>query len=698
MSIVLDKPKVHNIAQEIRETGIDTEEYTTRLELLYEVAQKAGSYPEVLRLIEEILGVTQRILQASGAALLLIDEGKGELCFQAAGDKATNTLRHVRLDLESGIVGWVARHGVAVVASDVCEDKRFNKDIDEFSGLVAKSIIVAPLVRGQKVIAVLEVLNKADGSEFSERDLAFLTGFASTEALILLVSMAATAIHNIKLRQAELNNHKRTVETLVAATDVKDPYACGHSQRVREYTLLAANSLSLSPEELQVIEFGALLHDIGKIGVDDCILRKPTSLTNEEWYVMRKHSLIGANIVGEIPFLEKAKGIVLSHHEWYNGTGYPEGRKGEDIPLGARLVAVADAFDTMITDHSYRAALSVDEAIGELVRGSGSQFCPVAVKAFISAFKKQREELEKDEAERAAEEEAEKARKAEEATALRNEGKALVRLGKEEEALEVFVKAIELDPRNAASWRSKGVALGRLGRDEEALKAFVKAVELDPANAEAWRNRGTALVRLGRDKEALQDFLKAIELNPEYATTWVSKVTALFGLGRDEEARKVREAKKLVKREADLVAKGRSKRGAEELREARGTEKPVKEKANTAAAEEARGEVGEARKVKSTGTSIHHIGSELYGGDVQLAIRSSASFEQVNQFRQCLRAVEDLRIVLDSWSEDAGILIVVSLQKTMPLGTILRRMSIVEQVYQEGKNIVVELNTTVKYS
>ncbi len=661
MSTVLDRIRNQKKSREIGETNIDAEEYATRLGLLYEVAQKASSYSEVLKLIEEILGVTQRILQASAVSLLLIDEERGELCFQAADGRVENKLGQRELELDSGIVGWVARRGMPVIVNNVSRDEHFNKDIDEFFGLVAKSIIAVPLVRGQKVIGVLEVLNKADGSVFEEPDLAVLTGFASTEALILLVSMAATAIHNIELRQAELNGHKRTVETLVAATDIKDPYACGHSQRVREYTLLAAGSLSFSPEELQIIEFGALLHDIGKIGIDDCILRKPTSLTNEEWYVMRKHSLIGANIVGEIPFLEKARDIVLYHHEWYNGTGYPEGIKGENIPMGARLVAVADAFDTITTEHSYRAALSEDEAVDELIRGSGTQFCPVAVQAFVSAFRKQRGESE-GEAEPPAAEEA--TREAEE-----------VRGDKEAEY--------------EADWGSKGASLVRLGRDEEALAAFLMAIDLDPRDAAAWRNKGTALVRLGREKEALKAFFTAIDLEPEYAADWRNKVTALVKLGRGKGDRKVKDAEKLVKREAARAVKDKAKREAEGDRKAKGIEKPAKKGAERAPEDEAKRETEEAGKAKDSGTPIHDI-SELYEGNVQLAIKSSVGFDRVNQFRKYLRATENLRIALDSWSENEGIIIVVSLQKPVPLFSLLSQMPVVEQVYKESKkNIVV---------
>ncbi len=698
MSIVLDKTGYQKNSQENGETSIDAEEYATRLGLLYEVAQKASSYSEVLKLIEEILGVTQRILQASAVSLLLIDEERGELCFQAADGRVENKLGQRELDLDSGIVGWVARHGTPVVVNDVSGDEHFNKDIDEFFGLVAKSIIAVPLVRGQKAIGVLEVLNKADGSVFEEPDLAVLTGFASTEALILLVSMAATAIHNIELRQAELDGHKRTVETLVAATDIKDPYACGHSQRVREYTLLAAGSLSFSPEELRIIEFGALLHDIGKIGIDDCILRKPTSLTNEEWYVMRKHSLIGANIVGEIPFLEKAKDIVLSHHEWYNGTGYPEGIKGENIPMGARLVAVADAFDTMTTEHSYRAALSEDEAVDELVRGSGTQFCPVAVKAFVSALRKQREESKKETEPPAAEEatgEAEEAweyKEAEYVTDWKSRGASLRRLGRDEEALEAFLKAIELDPRDAAAWRGKGTSLGRLGRDEEALEAFLEATELDPKDAASWRNKGTALARLGRDKEALQAFFRAIDLEPKYADTWRHKVTGLVRLGRGKGDRKVKDAERLMKMEAARAAKDKAKREAEGDRKARGTGKPAKKEAERVPEDEAKRETEGDGKARGNGTPIHDI-LELYEGNVQLAIKSSAGFDQVNQFRKYLRAVENLRIAMDSWSENEDIMIVVSLQEPMPLFSILSQMPVVEEVYKESKKIIVVLRT-----
>ena len=387
MSTTLDETRGGYQAQET--ANIEADEYTERLELLSEVGEKVSSASEVSELLDEILSINQRLLRVSAASVFLIDQEKGELHVQAAGGQSASALKQIRLKLNSGIVGWVAYHGEPLIINDVNSDERFNKDMDRVTGFITKSILAVPIIRGRKVIGVLEVLNKIDGRAFEDQDLRVLTGLASTEALVLLVSMAAVAKTNSKLSQTALDSCKSTVETLVTAADAREPYAWGHSQRVRKYTLLAAAAFSFPPEELRIIEFGGLLHDIGKIGISESILRKSGPLTAEEWYVVRKHPLRGANIVGQIPYLEKANNIVLYHHERYDGTGYPQGLKGEGIPIGARLVAVADAFDTMTIDHSYRAALNVEQAMDELVKGMRTQFCPAAVTALISGLKEQ---------------------------------------------------------------------------------------------------------------------------------------------------------------------------------------------------------------------------------------------------------------------------------------------------------------------
>ncbi len=204
----------------------------------------------------------------------------------------------------------------------------------------------------------------------------------------VLTQNAFTTIENARLHQKVTDGYKSTIKALAASIDAKDPYTHGHSQRVTEYALLGATSLAMSREELEVLEYGGILHDIGKIGIPDRILTNPNPLTPEEWVIIRLHPVIGNNIIKDIPFLEESKKLVLHHHERYDGTGYPDGLMGNDIPLGARLISVADAFDSMTSDRAYRAAMSIDEALNELRKCSGTQLCPVAVEAFISGFKR----------------------------------------------------------------------------------------------------------------------------------------------------------------------------------------------------------------------------------------------------------------------------------------------------------------------
>jgi len=204
----------------------------------------------------------------------------------------------------------------------------------------------------------------------------------------IVVQNAVTVNENAKLQRKVADGYKSTIIALAASIDAKDHYTRGHSQRVTEYALMGALSLPMSLEELEALENAGILHDIGKIGIPDGILTSPNSLTREEYEIVRQHPVIGANITKDIPFLEESLKLLLHHHEKYDGTGYPDGLRGDDIPLGSRLLAVADSFDSMTSDRSYRAALSIEHAIGELQKCSGKQFCPVAVNAFISEYRK----------------------------------------------------------------------------------------------------------------------------------------------------------------------------------------------------------------------------------------------------------------------------------------------------------------------
>ncbi|MFC1962227.1 GAF domain-containing protein, partial [Chloroflexota bacterium] len=240
------KASVKNGEKGFTVAGISPDELNARLNLLYDVALKANSLSEVSQLVEQILGITQRIVKGSASSLLLVDEAKAEMYFQAAGGAVGVKLSQARLDLKSGIAGWVAHNQKPLLLNDVYGDKRFNREIDKITGFVTKSVIAVPVVRVRKTIGVVEVLNRADGDKFNGRDLAVLTGFAATEAIILLVSMAHTAINNLTMHQTWLEGYRKTVEALAQAANARDPHALNHSEHVRDYTMLAANSLSLS--------------------------------------------------------------------------------------------------------------------------------------------------------------------------------------------------------------------------------------------------------------------------------------------------------------------------------------------------------------------------------------------------------------------------------------------------------------------
>ena len=189
------------------------------------------------------------------------------------------------------------------------------------------------------------------------------------------------------------DSYRMTLKALAAALETRDRETHGHSERVVSFSLRLGRALNLRGDELRSLEFGALLHDIGKIGVPDAILHKPAQLCEEEWVNMRRHPLHGQQILRGISFLEGAARVVGQHHEKWDGTGYPRGLRGEEIDLNARIFAVADAFDAIISDRVYRAGRSYEEAAEEMDKWAGKQFDPQVVRAFHSVPREDWEEL-----------------------------------------------------------------------------------------------------------------------------------------------------------------------------------------------------------------------------------------------------------------------------------------------------------------
>jgi putative nucleotidyltransferase with HDIG domain len=186
-----------------------------------------------------------------------------------------------------------------------------------------------------------------------------------------------TALANLEM------SYDVTLEALGDALELKEAVTQGHSKRATAYTITIARKMGLPKEEISVIARGAFLHDIGKVAIRDDILRKPGKLTDDEMAIMREHCYKGHEIISCIPFLAEPAEIVYSHHERYDGLGYPRGLKGDEIPLGARLVAVANTLDAITSDLPYRPAQAVEAARNEIERWSGRQFDPQVVKIFL---------------------------------------------------------------------------------------------------------------------------------------------------------------------------------------------------------------------------------------------------------------------------------------------------------------------------
>lgn len=195
---------------------------------------------------------------------------------------------------------------------------------------------------------------------------------------------AASALERVKFFEQLEDSYFQTVLALSNAVEAKDTYTAGHAQRLAEMAVAVGREMDLGAAELEDLRYGAILHDIGKIGIPDSILLKPGPLTAEEWAVMRTHPVIGAQILAPVPRLAGAAEIVRSHHEQFDGNGYPDGLAGERILLTARILAVVDAYSAMLDKRPYRDPLPQAEALAELRRKAGTQFDPQVVEVFLS--------------------------------------------------------------------------------------------------------------------------------------------------------------------------------------------------------------------------------------------------------------------------------------------------------------------------
>ncbi len=372
--VELAKWRVARMAEDLENQNTELEEAVGRLSALHSVGLLITSTMESERLFDLLLHQARDSLGARVAYILLLDRERWCLRYgYVLGLSPAVVDPEEQIPLKPGGVShWVIHHQRPLLLPRVADFPEFARE--SRLGFIRESVICAPLFVDEEVIGTITVANRTDGGEFDASDLEFLSTVAS---------QASVALKNARLYEERQRNYLHTVQALVSAVEARDRYTRGHSERVTRLSLSIAARLALSTDPLRDLEHAGILHDIGKIGIEDALLRKPGRLTPMEMARIQEHPEIGMRILEPVPFLERVRAIVGQHHERYDGRGYPRGLAGEEILLEARILAVADSFDAMTSDRPYRPALTVADALAEVERNAGSQFDPDVARAFL---------------------------------------------------------------------------------------------------------------------------------------------------------------------------------------------------------------------------------------------------------------------------------------------------------------------------
>lgn len=329
-------------------------------------------------LLLKILDAIHKLVDLDTSSIMLLDETK-ILRVKAARGLDPKYIDTEGIKMGEGIAGWVALNGRPLLIQDVVKNGGFINFTSHEKDIYSSMCI--PISAKGQVIGVLSINSISREKRFNEDELKLMTIFSS---------QVSSAIENARLfdevvkKAVELKESRfDSIKALAEALETKDIYTRGHSDRMVDYAIRIADRLGLSEEEKEYLRYGAILHDIGKIGIPDHILNKPGRLDSEEYEMMKSHPMKGADIIREISFLTPVVPMVLHHQERYDGRGYPSGLAGDDIPVGARVISVLDAYDAMMSDRPYRPAPGIDRAIEELKRYAGTQFDPKVVSIFL---------------------------------------------------------------------------------------------------------------------------------------------------------------------------------------------------------------------------------------------------------------------------------------------------------------------------
>jgi putative nucleotidyltransferase with HDIG domain len=351
-----------------------------QVEALHSIELAISASIDLHTTLNVLLKHVQSLLEVDAANILLFNSDLREFNFSAGRGFRTDNLEHATFRLNTSFAGRAAFDRRAVVVSEKLTsraEQAFSR-MYEAEGFVAYAGV--PLIAKGQIKGVLEVYHRSPHRPESEW-LNLLETLASEAAIAIDNSQLFTSLQqsNIELALA----YDATIAGWSRAMDLRDKETEGHTQRVTDLTLRLARAMKISDSELIHIRHGALLHDIGKMGVPDNILLKAEILTDDEWEKMRKHPEFAYEMLSSIRYLQPALAIPYCHHEKWDGTGYPRGLKGEDIPLVARIFSIVDVWDALINDRPYRPAWTEEQALKYIQDQSGQSFDPQVVKAFL---------------------------------------------------------------------------------------------------------------------------------------------------------------------------------------------------------------------------------------------------------------------------------------------------------------------------
>jgi len=347
------------------------------LDLLHSIGQEMTKAVKLDSVLAEAVKSFSDTFHANIITIMLLDPANDKLTIKAklgiSDESATNT----SIKVGDAISGWVTARSESLLIPSLDEDDRFKNRLEERYHV--NSLMSVPISTKSKTTGVVTVSDHREGKHYDQNDLRFLQA---------LISQLAIVIENIKTYQALQNVYLEVVNSLVGAIDAKDHYTRQHSENVTKYATAIAQEMNLSEKDTETLSEACRLHDLGKIGIHDAVLLKPSKLDPDEWEEMKSHSVKGAKILEPLIFMSDIATLVRQNHERFDGTGYPDGLKGDAIRLGARIMGLADAFDTMISERPYKKKMPLEVTLEEVRKNKGKQFDPQVVDAFFRVLEK----------------------------------------------------------------------------------------------------------------------------------------------------------------------------------------------------------------------------------------------------------------------------------------------------------------------